>query len=402
MLGAICCSRPTDFLSGEIELLDRARQIAELGEEGIKSLLGQPESFQLEFKRKDDPTHPRLSDIDKRSISNEVSGFANAEGGLLIFGIGTGQEKKQDVAKDLKPIRQLRDFELEVKASISQHISPSVEGIELIAVPTKAYPEEGYLLIVVPASENGPHMSRAPKEHRYYRRSGEATSLMDDRLVRTMILAPREAKLGVRWRVTSEVSIGGNPRKYKNHLGLSLLNQTYRAATAPYVRLTSSPSLPFAGSNRDDLTFYRHEDSSVSVSGANTTVVHPLIPLPMMTVGLSFAVDAKDLEELIDGAEFASLLEPSRWLIGSRTALSDTPNDEFENGIELTLAYAAENASPTAQKTIMEKQHLVALFVETLSRRRATKAGNLQILRRALASVGAPITELLPVDTAFD
>jgi hypothetical protein len=382
-------------------LLDVARQIEQQGEEGIKSLLGRPETFQLEFKRKDEPLHARLSDNDKRSIANEVSGFANAEGGLLIFGVGTGQERRQDVANELLPISQLRDFETEVRASIAQHISPPLNGVETLAVPSADDPKAGYLLIAVPASDNAPHMSMAPKEQRYYRRAGESTVRMDDRLVRTMVLAPREVQLKTVWRLSSKSSRGGPKRTFKADLDLCLLNESYRNAQSPFLRLKSALSLHFGKAPRDDLSWYRDADGSVSAGGSNTAVAHPSIPFPMMRLDLSVAIDARTFDKLRTEANYEALLDPALWLIGPSADGLDIPHDAFSGGAELVIAYAAENASPKAQRLTMEKRHLVAKLVQAICQPDPRNEEAQRALKTALGAISDPDPEDLPLGSAF-
>ena len=66
------------------------------GEAALEKLIGQPESFELEFKTKEDDRSPSLSKGDKQKIGKELSGFSNADGGVLIYGIATRTKNRND------------------------------------------------------------------------------------------------------------------------------------------------------------------------------------------------------------------------------------------------------------------------------------------------------------------
>lgn len=60
------------------------RHPSEWTEEDLKQLVGQPESFTLEFKESAQCTPgPGFT----RSLAKDVSAFANAEGGTIVLGI---------------------------------------------------------------------------------------------------------------------------------------------------------------------------------------------------------------------------------------------------------------------------------------------------------------------------
>src|SRR6266566_2213429 len=72
----------------------------------------QEENTELEFKT---VNHPDYNDdnrhYDKINISEVLSGFANSNGGIVIWGIKAKTNSAgQDVAKEKKPIKQLTKF----------------------------------------------------------------------------------------------------------------------------------------------------------------------------------------------------------------------------------------------------------------------------------------------------
>lgn len=73
---------------------------------------GQEENLNLEFKSVVHPnynTHNR--EDDKKNISKTFSGFANSNGGIVVWGIKAKENRnKQDIATDKKPIKELTKF----------------------------------------------------------------------------------------------------------------------------------------------------------------------------------------------------------------------------------------------------------------------------------------------------
>ncbi len=67
------------------------------------------EDIFLEFKT---ANYPQGIDFDKKNFSKCLSGFANSSGGILIWGISAKETKnKPDVANELKPIKDIIEFE---------------------------------------------------------------------------------------------------------------------------------------------------------------------------------------------------------------------------------------------------------------------------------------------------
>jgi len=71
------------------------------------------EDLYLEFKT---ANYPSGIEFDKKNFSKCLSGFSNSAGGILIWGVSAREEKgKPDVANELKPIKNLIDFETYLK-----------------------------------------------------------------------------------------------------------------------------------------------------------------------------------------------------------------------------------------------------------------------------------------------
>jgi len=113
----------------------------------------------------------------RRKLARALSGFANSDGGVLIWGVIAGKrEDDVDVACDLKPIKDLPKFISCLNSHTGQAVSPFVDGVDhkLIRVDNKT----GYAKTIVPRSDTGPHMAKSG-EYRYYKRSGDSFYKME-------------------------------------------------------------------------------------------------------------------------------------------------------------------------------------------------------------------------------
>jgi predicted HTH transcriptional regulator len=127
------------------------------------------EDLFLEFKT---ANFPKGIEFDKKNFSKCLSGFSNSSGGILIWGISAKEKKnKPDVANELKPIKDLIDFEIYLKKNEGNAVIPLIDGVEYKRVMTDE--NCGYLLVLIPPSDRSPHMALF-SDKRYYKRSGDS------------------------------------------------------------------------------------------------------------------------------------------------------------------------------------------------------------------------------------
>lgn len=128
------------------------------------------EGLYLEFKT---VNFPDISgqNFDKKNLSKCLSGFSNSDGGIIIWGIYAKQNNKNvDAASDLKPIKELSRFSNWIKKNEGTSITPAAEGV--LHKKIEINPDEGFLVSLVPASKNAPHMANFADKH-YYKRSAD-------------------------------------------------------------------------------------------------------------------------------------------------------------------------------------------------------------------------------------
>lgn len=122
------------------------------------------ENLHLEYKACAD----LLGNVNLPELTKDVSAFANADGGTLIFGVCEGNQK--DNTKHV-PIAIDQGFERSGKVNANwlenillSNIAPKIQGLK----PYEIDLENGNFILVleVPQSQYGPHMAKDNKYHR--------------------------------------------------------------------------------------------------------------------------------------------------------------------------------------------------------------------------------------------
>jgi len=137
------------------------------------------ENLYLEYKEKHDRRHGNIDESDRKNCSKTLSAFANAAGGVLIFGIAS--EKARDApdhATDLKPITGVAGFRARLQDSVLTTTQPVVDDVEFRVIPSAAAADAGYVVCLVPQSDKPPHRAmHADRE--YYRKTASGSRKLD-------------------------------------------------------------------------------------------------------------------------------------------------------------------------------------------------------------------------------
>src|SRR5262245_23724721 len=122
--------------------------------------VNQSENLHLEFKSKEHPESPGAERNDFKLFAEALSGFANSEGGVLIWGVDArrppGDPAAPDGAVDKKPIHSLARFKGDLEGQIAQLTSPPIIGVKLLPIMPDVSQDVGYLVTLVPEGENPP------------------------------------------------------------------------------------------------------------------------------------------------------------------------------------------------------------------------------------------------------
>jgi len=127
------------------------------------------ESIHLEFKTKKDRSHGKLEDSERFQFSRALSGFANSDGGILVWGIETDENEE---AKELKPVTDIAEFHAAIKKSLLNSTQAVVDNVLVDVISEDNSAGSGYLKCFIPASEKTPHRAMLANRE-YYKRTTE-------------------------------------------------------------------------------------------------------------------------------------------------------------------------------------------------------------------------------------
>jgi hypothetical protein len=143
------------------------------------------EGLYLDFKQKKDRNRPGLDDDDKANLAKSISGFANTDGGLIIWGVRAKADTKEDpdVAKELMPIKNLKTFQTNLNGLAGDLVVPPVPGLESRAVPEAPNGDTGYVITIVPKRRDTLTQAVARTCKGFYIRSGSGFHQLPEPLI---------------------------------------------------------------------------------------------------------------------------------------------------------------------------------------------------------------------------
>jgi hypothetical protein len=116
----------------------------------------------LDFKRsKNSGQSTHLEGDDQKNLSRALSGFANSDGGVVVWGVRTGDGSPSggaDTASGKAPLRDCRAFAAAIDNAISGRTNPPVPGARSIPLP-ESDGSSGFVATLIPASSIGPHQT---------------------------------------------------------------------------------------------------------------------------------------------------------------------------------------------------------------------------------------------------
>ena len=240
----------------------------------------QEENIELEFKTVNHPDYNETNrKFDKEHISKVLSGFANSNGGVVIWGIKAKENKDgQDVAIEKKPIKQLTKFLNLLNRLESQAVTPPILGIEHVKIEISE--DIGFVKTFIPKSENAPHMANYAENH-YYKRSGDSFYRCEHYDIMDIIQRKKTPKLNVELKnekIRKVGTINENTYEYK---GIICLNNV-GLASAKFPILYLKVKEPFNisdyglnGNGTRDMKLVFGHDGFTKYIGGTEVVIHP-------------------------------------------------------------------------------------------------------------------------------
>jgi hypothetical protein len=157
------------------------KPIEEINEADLTSLIdaGTPELKTLDYK----VSLPRNPDEDRKEFLADISSFANAAGGHLIYGM----RADAGVPVELLGVDDEGDGAiLQLESSIRDGIDPRIAGIHSTAI--KLANSRTAIVIRIPKSFSSPHMVRFKNASRFYSRASNGKYQLDVHEIRAAFL----------------------------------------------------------------------------------------------------------------------------------------------------------------------------------------------------------------------
>jgi hypothetical protein len=154
----------------------------------IRNLIGSSEDLYLECKTvaEDEINENRITNKHFVAFFNygkSLSAFANAEGGIVIWGLFAKEQDKSspDLIIEERPIKRVRKVKTDFDSITGKVISRRVVGVQNKIVYTDKSNDIGFIVTYIPKSDEAPHRVEGEKtgSRRYYRRHGNGSYEME-------------------------------------------------------------------------------------------------------------------------------------------------------------------------------------------------------------------------------
>ena len=148
---------------------DKLRDLAE-----VQALTGQTEDLHLDAKE-----WPAREDDAQRVLAKALSGFSNADGGILVIGLEARSVNKgdPDIIQSLKPVADAMGVKSKIENLIGNLVEPPLPGIRVAEVMEVPGQPSGFVLDYIPPTEGLPVRSR--KHSNFYMRVSAGTFPME-------------------------------------------------------------------------------------------------------------------------------------------------------------------------------------------------------------------------------
>lgn len=245
------------------------------------------EDLHLDFKRLNEP---RMDRDDRKNFATALSGFANADGGIIIWGIDARPNPEGiNCASGKIPIRPIQLAISRLNEFTGSHVNPSVDGVIHKAIDCED--DSGFAVTLIPSSDSTPHMAKGG-EDRYYKRSGDRFIKMEHFDVEDMFGRRPRPILSLSYRVIQGRGRRGDTLPFFIILGLR--NEGRGSARAPYLSIHEQIYQIYQygldGNGKEGLPRLTTARDSQwrSWGGAGDTVIHPSTNLDVLALEGTF------------------------------------------------------------------------------------------------------------------
>jgi hypothetical protein len=253
------------------------------------------EDIHLEYKQKKNRSQPQLDDSDKWQFSRALSGFANSDGGVMLWGVEADNNER---AAKLKPIADVFDFQARLKKSLLNTTQPAVEGVLIEVITSSGSSTDGFVKCLVPSSDRTPHRGMLAGRE-YYKRSTEGFYKLEHFDLEDMFGRRPVPLLQLSTHVVARGSFGGGGATTMKGLAiLTITNVGRGSARAPYLVVRTEPPYKvdrygLDGNGHEGMPRLQTADTERIVYTSTDVVIHPGVSHDVAGVEVYGYVDHK-------------------------------------------------------------------------------------------------------------
>ena len=138
------------------------------------------------------------TDKSRREIVKDVTSFANADGGVIIYGISEFRDReKAHIPEKLDPVKRSQ-ISKEWLEHIVTNAAPKIHGVVIHPVPLSSSSDHAAYIVEIPSSST----AHQATDHRYYRRWNFESVPMEDYEIRDVMNRATKPILSVTSRLT--------------------------------------------------------------------------------------------------------------------------------------------------------------------------------------------------------
>lgn len=196
------------------------------------------EDLHLDFKLISEDGN--LTREDRKNLAKALSGFANSDGGVIIWGVDSRRDDDGvDAASEIKPCKSPERALTQINSLTGAAANPIVDGVETHLL--KLADGSGFLVTIVPASDRCPHMAKQG-EDRYYKRSGDSFYRMEHFDIEDMFGRRRKPVLELNTHIIRHGDVNGPAGSRINvEVVLGISNSGRAIARFPSLKLKIGP-----------------------------------------------------------------------------------------------------------------------------------------------------------------
>ncbi|MFH1375451.1 MAG: ATP-binding protein [Patescibacteria group bacterium] len=155
---------------------------------------GTAEGLCLEGKS---PLECRLNRDSKLQLSRSLSGFANTEGGVIIFGVGSDKKPSHgnlDILTQIEPIPNCKKFAQFLESNIPSLTTPPITLSKTKVLTKKKGDTKGVVVVYVPKTKGDP-VQTTTSERQFYFRNGHEFIVLPHQMLQKLFAGSESPEL---------------------------------------------------------------------------------------------------------------------------------------------------------------------------------------------------------------